>query len=224
MRGREHAGGVTGCARVPGRPGTGPSNAKGRPSASTADPHVPRMRRAGRAYMVACYRAVMSVRAAYDMWPQYNRRLRDVVGAMSPEHLAIRPSPDGWPIWATVGHTAGVRVYWICEIAGEPGGDATPFEVPSTGGWEDDPDHPRDAEELVHALDSTFAVIEGCLDRWTDDMMAEEIHREFLGSVQRHTRASILQRLFSHDAYHCGELSQTLGIHALPQIDLWAPD
>jgi hypothetical protein len=36
-----------------------------------------------------------------------------------------------------------------------------------------------------------------------------------------HARASILQRLFSHDAYHSGELSQTLGILGLPQIDLW---
>jgi hypothetical protein len=29
--------------------------------------------------------------------------------------------------------------------------------------------------------------------------------------------------MFSHDAYHCGELSQTLGMHGLPQIDLWPP-
>lgn len=26
---------------------------------------------------------------------------------------------------------------------------------------------------------------------------------------------------FSHDSYHAGELSQTLGIHGLTQIDLW---
>jgi hypothetical protein len=25
-------------------------------------------------------------------------------------------------------------------------------------------------------------------------------------------------------AYHCGELSQTLDIHGLPQVDLWRPD
>ena len=39
-----------------------------------------------------------------------------------------------------------------------------------------------------------------------------------------HTRQSVLLRLLSHDAYHCGELSQTLGIHGLPQIDLWRPE
>jgi hypothetical protein len=41
------------------------------------------------------------------------------------------------------------------------------------------------------------------------------------GATRVHTRQSILVRLISHDAYHCGELSQTLGIHDLPQIDLW---
>lgn len=39
-----------------------------------------------------------SVRLADDMWPQYNRRLRDVVALMTGEQLAIRASPDGWPI------------------------------------------------------------------------------------------------------------------------------
>ncbi len=45
--------------------------------------------------------------------------------------------------------------------------------------------------------------------------------RDHNGQAQSHTRTSVLRRLFSHDAYHCGELSQTLGIHGLPQIDLW---
>ena len=55
-------------------------------------------------------------------------------------------------------------------------------------------------------------------------MLADQIRRDYGGQEQVHSRASILQRLFSHDAYHCGELSQTLGIHGLPQIDLWRPD
>ena len=165
-----------------------------------------------------------SIRPAYDMWPQYNRRLREVIGAMTEEQLAVRPSPDLWPIWAIVGHTAGARVYWLCDVIGEPGVETTPFVAGAEAGWEDDLDHPRGARELVEALDSTFGVVEGCLDRWTPEILADEIHREYDGSIQVHTRGSILQRLFSHDAYHCGELSQTLGIAGLPQIDLWRPD
>ncbi|MGH2450426.1 MAG: DinB family protein [Candidatus Limnocylindria bacterium] len=166
----------------------------------------------------------VTIRPAYSMWPQYNRRLRDVVAAMTDEHLAIRPSADRWPIWATVGHTAGVRVYWLCDVIGEPGAETTPFTDVADTGWEDDLDHLRGADELVEALDSTWRLIEGCLDRWTPDMLADEFHRDYNGEPQVHTRGSILQRLFSHDAYHCGELSQTLGIHRLPQIDLWRPD
>jgi uncharacterized damage-inducible protein DinB len=165
-----------------------------------------------------------TIRPFYDMWPQYNRRLRQIVASMSDEQLAVRPSPDRWPIWATVGHTAGARVYWLCEVIGEPGAETTPFQVGTDTGWEDDLDHPRGGAELASALDSTFRLIEGCLDRWTPEMVADEIGRDYFGKHQVHRRGSILQRLFTHDAYHCGELSQTLGIHALPQIDLWRSD
>jgi uncharacterized damage-inducible protein DinB len=165
-----------------------------------------------------------TIRSSYDMWPQYNRRLREVIAAMSDEQLAIRPSPERWPIWATVGHTAGVRVYWLCDILGEPGAETTPFTNAAEAGWEDDLDHPRGADELAAALDSTFRLVEATLDRWTPDTLANVVRRDFGGQEQIHTRGSIIQRLFSHDAYHCGELSQTLGIAGLPQIDLWRPD
>ena len=158
------------------------------------------------------------------MWPQYNRRLREIIGVMSTEQLAIQPSADIWPIWAIVGHTAGARVYWLCEVIGEPGAETTPFADVANSGWEDDLAHPRSAGELVNALDSTFSLIESCLDRWTPDMLADEVRRDYNGTLQVHARSSILQRLFSHDAFHCGEPSQTFGIHGLSQIDLWRPD
>ena len=89
------------------------------------------------------------------------------------------------------------------------------------GGWEDDLDTPRGADELVTALETTFALVGGVLERWTPEMMGEIITRDYGGVSRDHTRTSVLQRLFTHDAYHCGELSQTLGILDLPQIDLW---
>ena len=167
----------------------------------------------------------MSIRRFYDRWPQYNRRLTQVVAAMTDEQLAIRPAPDRWPIWATVAHTAGVRTYWLCAIVGEPGAGTTPFPDPANEpGWEDDLDHARSAAELVRALDTTWAIVDRVLETWTPKTLDETIERHYGGQRQLHSRASILQRLLTHDAYHCGELSQTLGIHGLPQIDLWRAD
>ena len=150
------------------------------------------------------------------MWPQYNRRLRDRVAAMTDEQLAIRPAPELLPIWAAIGHTAAMRVYWLCAVVGEPGIEATPFwDGTEAIDWADDLDHPRSADELAGALDSTFAIVEGCLDRWTIDMLTDEIERDYGGTIQVHTRSSILQRLLTHEAWHEGELSQTLGIRGL---------
>src|SRR6185436_18052833 len=106
----------------------------------------------------------MSVRAAYNRWPQYNRRFTERVAELTDEQLAFRPSAEHWPIWAIVGHTAGSRVYWLCHVFGEPGAETTPFTDPTGEGWEDDLEHPRSSAELVGALTSTFAIIEGALD------------------------------------------------------------
>ena len=168
------------------------------------------------------------IRRFYDRWPQYNRRLTEVIAGLTDPQLAITPGSSEqvaghvWPIWGTVGHTAGTRVYWLCGVAGEPGAESTPFPDPTSElGWEDDLDHPRGAAELVVALETTFAIIEGVLDRWTPDMLAEPVVREYAGRRTSHLRGEIVQRMFSHEAYHCGELSQTLGLNGLPQIDLW---
>lgn len=166
----------------------------------------------------------MSIRPLYDRWPQYNRRLTEVVAAMTDEQLAIRPAPERDPIWATVGHTAAARTYWLCGVLGEPGADTTPWPDSDGVGWEDDLDHPRTAAELVMALDTTWAVLDSVLERWTPEMLDEPIERRYGDRVTIHSRPSILQRLLTHEAYHCGELSQTLGIEGLPQIDLWRAD
>lgn len=164
-----------------------------------------------------------SIRRFYPDWEQYNQRIVDVVRDMTAEQLALRPHPERWPIWATVGHTAGARVYWLCSVFGEPGLEATPFTDPASGvGWEDELDHPRSAAQLVAAMESTWLIVSSVLGSWTPASLAESVVRDSGGRKSVHTRASVLNRLFTHDAYHAGELSQTLGIHKLPQIDLWA--
>ena len=158
----------------------------------------------------------------YAGWRQMNDRLIEVVGSLSDEELAWVPAPGMWPVWALVGHLCGARAYWLCAVLGEPGVERTPFTDPNGAGWEDDPTHPRGADELVHALRSTWTLIDACLERWTPEMLRVEFRRQRGAVVQLHTRQSVLIRLLTHDASHSGEISHTLGSHGRGEVDLWS--
>lgn len=163
----------------------------------------------------------MTIRTFYDRWPQYNGRLVEVIAPLTDEQLATRASPEHWPVWAIVGHTAATRVYWLCHVAGEPGADTTPWPRREDEGWEDDLTHPRTAAELVGALEATYAIIDRALDTWTPEMMADEFERTYADVRQVHTRTSILQRLLTHEAYHDGEVALALGSHDLEPPYIW---
>jgi uncharacterized damage-inducible protein DinB len=162
-----------------------------------------------------------SVAPFYEGWQFTNQRMVERIGALSPEQLELRAAPHLWPIWAIVAHAAGARVYWLCSVLKEPGAERTPFTDPNGDGWEDDLAHPRRASELVSALESTWTIVEDCLNRWTPAMLQDEFRRERDGQIQIHTRQSVLMRLLTHDAYHCAEIGQALGINELPEVDIW---
>ena len=163
-----------------------------------------------------------TIRPAYSKWPEYNRRFRDVIAGLTEEQLALRPSDERWPMWATVGHAACQRVFWLCDFAGEPGAETTPF---TNAGYncpgDDDLEHVLDADALAGALDSTFRIVGSCLDHWTLDMLDEEIRRPEWDESWVHLRGAVIQRVFSHDVYHIAEVNEVLGAAGLPQIDLW---
>jgi uncharacterized damage-inducible protein DinB len=164
----------------------------------------------------------IAVATLYPDWPQYDARLRDAVRGLDAPQLSLRAGPRHDPIWALAAHVAGARAYWLCGVFGEPGAERTPFTEPATGiGWEDAPDHPRSGEELDWALQSTFEVVRDCLARWTVDDLSHAARRQSPSGTVTHTRASMLNRLCSHDSFHAGEISQLLGLHGLPEIDLW---
>ena len=163
-----------------------------------------------------------TIRPAYSKWPDYNRALREVVARLTDEQLALQPSPERWPTWATVGHTACQRVFWLCDFAGEPGAETTPFTNAARDcPGDDDLEHVLNAEQLVDALDTTFRIVEACLDGWTLGMLDEELRRPEWPGTWVYRRGSVIQRVFAHDVYHCAELNEILGSAGLSQIDLW---
>jgi hypothetical protein len=165
----------------------------------------------------------LTIRQAYSAWPLYNSRLLAVVATMTAEQLAIRPSPERWPIWATVGHTACQRVFWLCDFAGEPGAETTPFtDAGNNCPGDDDLENVLSAGQLVEALESSFRIAEHCLDHWAVDSLTDELRRADWGERWVHTRAWVVQRVFAHDISHIAELNESMGRAGLPQIDLWS--
>ena len=168
-----------------------------------------------------------SLRPFYADWFGYNRRWIEGLRRLTSEDLALLVpakrdwGDEPWPIWAVAAHTVGPRVFWLCNVFGEPGEDATPFPG-DTPGWEDDLSHPRSVDELVWAFESTWKVIEGVLDRWTPDSLEVAVRRDEAGRPpERHTRQSILMRLINHEAYHLGEVNVILGSNGREPIDPW---
>ena len=164
----------------------------------------------------------MSVRDFYADWAGYNRRFTETLRGLGPEDVALTvPGFEGWPLWAVVGHVAGMRVYWLCVVAGEPGADRTPFPDAGGLGWEDDLDQPRSVDELLDAFERTWQVIDATLERWTPEMLGETFERDAKLGRQRHSRQSILLRLQYHEAYHAGEINVALKANGRELYDPW---
>jgi len=164
-----------------------------------------------------------SIRPAFSSWPDYNRRLRAAVSRLTDGQLALQPAAERWPLWATIGHLACQRVFWLCEFAGAPGADATPFPNAAYNcPGDDDLEDVLDAGQLVTALDSTFRIVEQCLDTWTLDSLNETITHPEWGDGRVHTRGFTIERVFAHDVWHMAEINEALSHHRLPLIDLWS--
>jgi hypothetical protein len=113
-------------------------------------------------------------------------------------------------------------VFWLCDFAGEPGAETTPFtDATYNCPGDDDLEHVLSAEQLAAALDSTFMVVERCLDAWTVDMLDEVIRRpEWPGTWER-ARGGVIERVFGHDISHTTELNEVFTAAGLPLVDLW---
>jgi len=170
----------------------------------------------------------VSITAFYGSWRRYQELLSRAIRSMADDEIRLEApfETDGshWPIWAIAAHTAGARVYWLAVVLKEPGLDsARAFVVPAGEGWEDHLDQPRSATEVADAIDTSWAIVTGCLERWTPEMLDEPVPVESSRGPVHFTRQSILLRLITHDAYHAGEIALIQGSHGRPQFDLWPP-
>ena len=168
--------------------------------------------------------------ALRDGWANHQRLLTSALSDLTPDQVRLRTAPHMWAVWQLASHVAGSRAHWFHDVLGE--GDRSVremFRVERTtvpdlpledAGWEDDEDHPREAPELVHGLSRSWELIEGCLRRWSADDLVVEFTRERPAGTQVVSRAWVIWHVLEHDVHHGGEISQILGGHRVPALDL----
>lgn len=160
--------------------------------------------------------------AVYPTWRLLNERLAEAVAPLDDTQLARTLGPGRWPLWAVVGHLSCQRVFWLCDFAGEPGADTTPFP---NAAWscpgDEDLVNVLSAGQLTTALSTTFAIVERTLDTWDVDSLDEVIDRSDLEDDWRHTRGFVLERVHGHDLWHAAEASEILTALGRPPIDPW---
>jgi hypothetical protein len=107
----------------------------------------------------------------YKGWHLFNDALVAALAPLSAGQLALPVGSPSWPIWASVSHLAGMRVFWLCHVFEEPGAENNPFRDPpgpvcrmvrlDTGGfsdcWTDPPSSRLTGLRTVHR----FAAVAG---------------------------------------------------------------
>jgi uncharacterized damage-inducible protein DinB len=174
---------------------------------------------------------IAALRPVSEGWAKHQALVIDTLRGLTPGQLDLRTAPHQWAIWQLAAHVAGSRAYWFHDVLGE-GDPATRdlFRVDRTtvpnlslddAGWEDDEDHPRNAEELVDGLQRTWTMVHDCLRRWTAEDLDASIQRP--ASTTRpsrtHQRGWVMWHVLEHDLHHGGEISQILGSNGLTGLD-----
>jgi uncharacterized damage-inducible protein DinB len=166
----------------------------------------------------------------YRGWEAGNANVVKSLRSLTNDQLQLRPAPGQWAIWQLAAHTAGARAYWFGHL-GESEEELAPLlGDPQTGmGWEDVEDHPRSADELAWAFETTWKMIEDRLGCWTPDILDDRFSRELgswagplAGQRQGFSRQDVIWRLIAHDGQHSGEISLILGMHGLPPVEFWS--
>lgn len=151
----------------------------------------------------------------YEGWEAQHRCIIETLRPLTPEQMQVRPSPEEWAIWMLASNMAGGRLYWLCFMLGQPNHAAS--DLFNDSGWEDTPDNPRTADEVVDALERTGEVVRACLDRWTlADLNVEVTRNNFWGQPTTISPASVMWRLMRHEAHHGSEIALILRMHGLP--------
>ena len=155
--------------------------------------------------------------ALYPGWDNYQELLIRAIEPLTAEQLALRSAQNLRSVGEICRHIIGARGRWCHHMMGL--GDE-PFAAFARWDARDMP--ARSAAELSDGLRDSWLVLRDALARWTPADLAFTYPNTEPepGEPEVFTRAWILWHLIEHDVHHGGEITQILGMHALPGLDI----
>ncbi len=152
----------------------------------------------------------------YDNWAGYNRRLQACIAPLTDEQLWLQPAPGMWPLGQVVQHIVSVRAGWFSATLQDPDQEMEQYML-----W-GQPDSPeRHADELVLALEQTWAFIQPRLQRWTAaDCAITFPDEDENGQIWQVSRSWVIYHVLEHDLHHGSEVSMILGMNGLQPLEI----
>ncbi len=154
------------------------------------------------------------VSTIFTGWKNYQDLLTKALAPLSPEQLGLRATPKLRSIEENATHIIGARARWFYRLMGEGG---EPFA--DLAKWDRKEMPVRSAAEILEGLLTTWKGMQDAIQRWTPEEWQQTYPDEDAPSY-RITRAWVIWHLIEHDLHHGGEISFTLGMHALQAPDL----
>ncbi|GCE21575.1 DinB family protein [Dictyobacter kobayashii] len=157
-----------------------------------------------------------SLAAFYQGWDAYQKHLMNALAPLTLEQLNIQASQNLRSVGTIARHIIGARARWLYYVLKEEHA-----ELLALGIWDDADQPARSGQELVQGLETTWRILQDCLQRWTIADMEDLLHDvDDDGQEETFTRQWVIWHLIEHDLHHGGEISFVLGMHGLTAIDL----
>lgn len=153
-------------------------------------------------------------------WHDHNALMVRTLAPLGDEELSWSAGEGLWSIRVLACHIVAARAWWFHSWMGE-GDDELGRLISLDDEQIEKPAIAADA--ICAALNKSWADVEKCLERWTDDDLDAKFQRprpNARGERPWRDRRYIIWHVAEHDVHHGGEISQTLGVHGRPGFDM----
>ena len=153
-------------------------------------------------------------------WHDHNALMVRTLASLGDEELSWSAREGLWSIRVLACHIVAGRAWWFHSWMGEGDDelgrlvsfDDEQIERPTIG-----------ATDICAALNKSWADVQKCLERWTDDDLDAKFQRpgpNAKGERPWRDRRYIIWHVAEHDVHHGGEISLTLGVHGRSGFDM----